>query len=358
MQHLVIGSTRANSGKSATVLGLGLHLQARGFTVGYGKPLGTFATLSLPEESDGQEADVEFITRALNLPPSACRPTLCLLDRQTLAARLQGIDTTDYRAQLAAYTQMTTEDVVLVEGPANTAEGAIFGLTLQAIAEALSARILLVVRYGSLLAADHVIVAKERLGDRPVGVLLNDIPHKEMETVKSALVPYLEQQGIPVLGLMPESRILRSVSVAALVEKLGAEVMYAPDRLSLNDITIEELKIGAMDANSAQFFFRTAHNKAVVTSGARVDIQLAALSTSTNCLVLTGQTTLHPEVQQRAADLEVPILAVKIDTLSAVKIIENCLGGVRLHEGSKVRYVRELMTNHVDFDRLLQLLNL
>jgi uncharacterized protein len=75
MKHLLIGSTRANSGKSATILGLGLHLQALGLQIGYGKPLGTFTTLELPDSTHEVDADVEFITQTLHLLPEHRRPT-------------------------------------------------------------------------------------------------------------------------------------------------------------------------------------------------------------------------------------------------------------------------------------------
>ena len=40
-QSLLIGSTEAYSGKSATILGLAHQLQEKGVVVAYGKPLGT-----------------------------------------------------------------------------------------------------------------------------------------------------------------------------------------------------------------------------------------------------------------------------------------------------------------------------
>jgi BioD-like phosphotransacetylase family protein len=121
---------------------------------------------------------------------------------------------------------------------------------------------------------------------------------------------------------------------------------------------IEELKIGAMNVNSAQIFFRKSFNKAVVTASDRVDIQLAALETSTNCLVLTGAPIVSPETLQRASELEVPILGVHTDTLTTVGIIENSLGRVRLHEGIKVKCIQEMMDQHFNFDRLLDLLQI
>jgi uncharacterized protein len=363
MKYLLIGSTRANSGKSATILGMGLKLQELGLKIGYSKPLGTFTSLNLPDVTNAVDADVEFITHTLKLAREYCRPTLVSLDRETLKNRLSGSDRTDYFSQLKQCNQSKPEignqgDLILVEAPANTAEGALFGLNLEAISEALDAPFLLVIRYGSLLVAEHMMISKARFGDRLLGVVINDIPASEHDTAKNVLAPFLESLNIPVLAMMPENRILRSVSVQQLVEHLGATILYQSEQTDLADLMVEELKIGAMNVNSAQIFFRKSFNKAVVTASDRVDIQLAALETSTNCLVLTGAPIVSPETLQRASELEVPILSVNTDTLTTVEIIENSLGRVRLQGGIKVQCIQEMMHEHFNFNRLLKLLEI
>lgn len=359
MKYLLVGSTRANSGKSATILGLGLRLQELGLKIGYGKPLGTFTSSTLPEINYTEDADVRFITSTLKLPPELCRPTLVSLGRENLKNRLTGSDRTDYLSQLRLYPQSGTPgDLILVEAPANTAEGALFGLNLESIATTLNADFILVIRYGSMLVAEHMMISKQRFGDRLLGVVINDIPAEEYENAELILAPFLESQGIPVFALMPANRILRSVSVQQLIEHLNAKILYASDHTDLSSLMIEDLKIGAMNVSAAQIYFRKSFNKAVVTGSDRVDIQLAALSTSTNCLVLTGSPNLAAETFQRASELEVPVLAVSTDTLTTVGIIENSLGHVRLNEGVKVQCIQEMMASYFNFERLLQLLEI
>ncbi len=355
-KHLLIGSTRASSGKSATVLGLGIHLQAMGMIVGYAKPLGTFATRHIPESSLNIDADVEFITQTLSLEPALVRPTLLNLDKVSIQKRLLRQNTTDYSQKLTQYLENIAGELVLVEAPGNPEEGAMFGLSLPQIADCLEAPILLVARFEDLLVADRLVVAKSRLGNRLLGVVINDIPESQIQAAAEILVPYLESVEIPVLAMMPENLILRSVSVAELVTQLDATILYQPE-IDLSEIMVQDLKIGAMDVNSAQIFFSKSFHKAVVTGSNRPDIQLAALGTSTNCLVLTGNSLfINPDVLERAAEFEVPILAVNQDTLTTAEIIQKCLGQVRLHEGVKVDCIQEMMAKHFNFDRLLKLL--
>jgi uncharacterized protein len=358
IKHLLIGSTRSGSGKSATILGLTYHLQAKGFKIGYGKPIGTFTTKELPESAERTEADVEFIKQTLNLPQELLRPTLLNLDRTAIHRRLSGEDQADYSHGLEEYKKLVAGDLVLLEAPANTAEGAIFGLSLGEMAIQLDAPILLVMRFGSLLVADHVLTAKQRLGDRLLGVVINDIPDEQYETVIEILHPYLENQGIPVFALMPENRILRSVSVAEIIEQLGATILCSPENIDLGKVMVEELKIGAMDVNSAQKYFRQSFNKAVITGSSRIDLQFAALETSTNCLILTGRPYISDDVAHKAMELGVPVLAVNKDTLSTVSVIESCLGQVRLYEGVKVRSICDMMAKHFNFNRFLKLMDI
>jgi BioD-like phosphotransacetylase family protein len=113
-----------------------------------------------------------------------------------------------------------------------------------------------------------------------------------------------------------------------------------------------------MNVNSALKYFRKARNMAVVTGGDRTDLQLAALETSTQCLILTGHLPPAPSILSRAEDLEIPILSVDLDTLTTVEIIDHAFGQVRLHETIKVKCVFDLMDKHFDVDRLIQTLGL
>ncbi len=352
VRYLLVGSPEAYSGKSAIILGLAHLFQERGVDIAYGKPMGTCLSES---EADTLDEDVRFIAATLNLPESRLRPTLLSLDADTIARRIRGEDPTDYQQALSAYGRMQGGSLVLLEGPGTLDEGYLFDLTLPQMAEVLDAPVLLVSRYHSELVVDSLLASKRVLGDRLQGVLLNDVPLDQVEAVEANVRPFLESKGIPVLAVLPRSDLLRSVSVAELVHQLNAEVLCCPDRL---DLMVESLKIGAMNVNSALKYFRKSRNMAVVTGGDRPDIQLAALETSTHCLILTGQIPPTPAVLSRAEDLEVPILSVDLDTLTTVEIIDRTFGQVRLHESIKVQHIRQLMQSHFDLERLMSALAL
>ncbi|MBC7969363.1 MAG: phosphotransacetylase family protein [Verrucomicrobia bacterium] len=350
-RYLLVGSTEAYSGKSATVLGLAHQLKGKGLDLAYGKPLGTCWS----GDANEVEEDVQFVAKVLDLPADRLQPTILALDEPTIKKRIDGDDRVDYPQALKKYLQMRGPDLVLLEGPANLEEGSLFDLSLRQVAEGVNARILLVTRFHSLLIVGALISARRRLGDRLLGVLINDIPEDRLEEVKTTVQPYLEKRGIPIFGLLPRSALLRSVSVNELVKQLKAEVLCRADRL---DLMVESLSIGAMNVNSALKYLRKGRNMAVVTGGDRTDIQLAALETSTQCLILTGQMPPSPDIISRADDLEIPILSVDLDTLSTVAIVDRAFGQVRVNEPVKVEYICNSMAENFDVDRLMAELGL
>lgn len=353
-KYLLVGSPEAYSGKSAIILGMAQRLREKGLNIAYGKPVGTCLS---PSSINGTvvDEDVHFVTQTLELTEHQVLPTLIPLDDATIAQRLSGSDSTDYIEALHRYTPLTQGDLVLLEGAGTLSEGRLFNLSIPQIAQELNAAVILVSRFHSGLVVESLLAAKQQLGDRLIGALLNDVSEQYQDMAATQVQPYLEKQGIDVLGILPHNNLLRSISVRELVHQLRAEVLCRGDRL---DLMVETLKIGAMNVNSALGYFRKGHNMAVITGGDRTDIQLAALETSTHCLILTGHMPPSPTVMSRAEDLEIPILSVDLDTLTTVEIVDRTFGQVRLHEPIKVQEICQMMTQHFDVDRLLSKLGL
>lgn len=351
-KSLLVGSTAAYSGKSAVILGIAQQLQTRGLQMSYGKPVGLVADRSDPQAID---EDAKFLSQVLKLPEQNLRPTLISLDPASVAQRISGEDQRNYPADFQKYVNDGTGDLFLLEGPSSFDEGKLFDLSIAQMAEVLDSPVLVVTRFSITTIADALLNAKQILGDRLLGVVINDIPDEHIDSVRATLKPFLEQHGIDVLGLLPHSEVLRSVSVGELVRRLGAEVLCCPERM---DLMVESLTIGAMNVNSALKYFRKGHNMAVVTGGDRTDLQFAALETSTQCLILTGHLPPDSTILSRAEDLEVPILSVDLDTLTTVEIIDQSFREVELHEAIKVQCVFELMAQYFDTERLLTKLGL
>ena len=348
-QCLLVGSIEASSGKSTTILGIIHQLVQQGIQVTYGKPVGTSSDDSLVKMGEQNN----FLANNLSLSSEQLRSPIISLDREAIEQRLTEKDDRDYTEALRDYVSQMN-DFAVIEGPTNLWEGSLFDISIAQMAEIIDTSILLVTRY-SWSSVANLLNAKQSLGDRLLGVVINDIPETEMAQVAKYVKPYLEKRDIPVLGTIPQDRLLNSVSVRELCRKLDAKILCRPDRL---DLMVESLTIGAMNVNSALEYFRQKNNMVVITGGDRTDLQMAALETATNCLILTGHAAPLPLILSRAEDLEIPILAVDSDTLTIVEIVDAAFGKVPISEPIKVKKVIELMKQHFDFERLKNLLGL
>lgn len=346
-KYLLIGSIEAYSGKSGTILGIAHQLQERGVKIAYSKLLGT----CLQQTATGiVEQDVEFISQSLGLSEQQIGLPLINLEEITIKKLIKTAEKQDYTAKLADYFQKISGEIIIIEGGSTLWEGSLFNLSLTSVANTIDASVLIVVRYTNLLIVESLLKAKQKFGDRLLGVVIGDLPADELVDIQTLIKPYLENHGVAVLGMLPKSRLLRSISVREIRTKLGAKVLCRPDRL---DLMVESLTIGAMNVNAALEYFRQGRNMAVITGGDRSDLQLAALETSTNCLILTGNMPVDPLILSRAEDLEIPILSVNLDTLSAVEIVDRAFGKARVQEQIKVERIQELMREHFELEKLL-----
>lgn len=352
-KHLIIGSTEAYSGKSTLSVAIGSQLQAIGFQVGWGKPLASVDTFGYG--LDYADGDLSFVPRVLSLSAEDQPPNLLSINSQTLVDRLRQESVEALEESLKHYWENVGGDIALLEGPSTLEEGALFNLSLPEMATALDAPVLLVMQFNTRHMVDQLVAAQKRLGHSLLGVIVNEVSEQDMDLVTETIAPYLEKQQIPVLAVLPQLPFLRGIRVSELVRYLDADVLCCDDHL---DLVVESLKIGAMNVNSALRFFGQGTHQAVVTGGDRRDLQIAALETSTHCLILTGQIAPTKDVIALAKDKEVPVLSVATDTLSTVERIDSLFGRVPLNNLDKVPLIKEILAKQVDIERLVKLMGL
>jgi len=348
MRVLYVTSTGTFSGKTALCVGLGKHMQQEGFAVGYMKPVSTTA-----RRVEGRivDEDAQFMMEALGLPDSEEIVSPVTLVPHQVIRILAGEDQVDYVAQLKkAFDEAAAKrQVMILEGGASVTEGALVGLSAANVIRQLRASALVVTKYESDLVVDDILGAKALHGDAMIGAVINTVPRQRMRFVQEVIKPYLEKRGISVFGVLPQERLLLSISVNELADCLMGEILCRSDR---GDELVEYLMVGAMSVDSALTFFRRKPNKAVITGGDRPDIQLAALETSTKCLILTGNLRPSPIIMARAEEVGVPMILVKQDTLTTVEIIEQSFGKTRFHQEQKIERFQEMMRERFEFEDL------
>lgn len=350
---LYVASTETFVGKSAVCLGLLSHMRHDGFRVSYMKPVSVSAMHTSKETID---EDVALIKETMGLDISVEHMSPVLITPRVVDDVLGGKPLSYAEKLQEAYVVVSREkDVVLLEGTNRWVEGALVDLAADQVANLLHAPVMLVCRYHTIHAVDNILTVHRYLGNRIVGVLINQIEKPQLEFVKNNVAPFLEKRGIPVLGMLPHEKFLASVTVGELLEHVGGHFIGSPE---WREKIVESLMIGAMGAEAGLSFFRRRANKAVVTGGDRVDLQLVALETSTSALVLTGNIRPSTRVLHRAEEREVPIIIVPDDTLTTVERAEQLFGRVRFRQHAKLQHFMEMLEENFDYHRFYKTLGI
>ncbi len=342
MVPILIASNTGYAGRTFVSLGLALKLIDMGYKVGMMKP---FGNVPIKTGKDVYDADAPFIRETLGLdePLDVISPFVMSYEEQTLLFQGKIIDAK--KRVLAAYRAFKKKDFVILCGASDLMEGALLGIDAVSLSAEVDAKVLLVEPWRGDISADSLFGARSVLGKRYVGGVLNKVPEATMEFAKNTVKPFLEKKGVPLFGVIPKDKFLESATVRQLNEILNGKVLCSEDKL---DEFVENFLIGAMDVDSALNYFRRVPNKAVVTGAHRSDIQLAALETSTKCIILTGGFQTNEVVLGKARARGVPILSVPGDTFSAIDMIEFRMGKTSIREKRKVERAKELISAGFD----------
>ncbi len=349
MIPIFIVSSRGYSGKTFVALGLALKLIELGYKVGYIKPLGK---MPVKKGKDIFDADALIVKEALSLqePLNVLSPFVMSYETENLM--LHG-KIKDIKKQIMnAYKSLKNKDFVLIGG-ADIFDGSLLNISAQNLIEDMDANVLAVESWAGDSSVDSLFGLSKFLDKKIAGGVINKVQESSLPHVKNEIVPFLNKKGIKIFGVFEKDSILNAVTVRQLTEILRGKVLCCEDRL---DEFVENFLIGAMDVDSAINYFRRTPNKAVITGAHRSDILLAAMETSTKCIILTGGLFTNDVVIGKAQSKGIPIISVTEDTFSAIdKIkIEGAIGKVRIKGKEKISRIRQLFDKGFDIKLFLK----
>ncbi len=334
MVALYVTSLERGSGKTTICAGLGKHLLGDGKKIGFFKPI--IAEGKNPP-TEGTDSDATFIKRLFALEEAVGLLCPVFSDRSNLTSRIK-----------EAYAKVSRgKDVVIVEGISEQ-----YKISGDIVA-ALDARVVMVEDYSKELL--KAINSYKDFGGYLLGIVLNKVPRSRVEHVRSEMSTQSDKAGVNILGVLPEDRALFTLTIGELAEHIQGEILSGTEKSAE---LVENFMVGAMVVDPGPDYFVRKANKVVVVRSERPDMQMAALETSTRCLVLTGNTAPNPVVLYRAEEKHVPIILVRDDTTTVVTNIEDALGKTRFHQDNKLPKLTEIMEQHFNFQMVYKGLGL
>ena len=334
MVALYIASLENGSGKTTICAGLGKHLLSNNKKIGFFKPI--IANNKKPPV-EGTDSDAAFIKSLFSLEEPVDLLCPVFSDENNLRSGVE-----------EAYAKVSQgKDVVIVEGISEQRQ------VSHDIVETLDAKVIVVESYSKELL--QAVNSYKDFGEHLLGVLLNKVPRSRVEHVRSEMSTQFDKTGVNILGTLPEDRTLFALSVGELAEHVQGEILSSTDKSAE---LVENLMLGAMVVDAGPAYFGRKANKAVVIRSERPDMQLAALETSTRCLVLTGNTAPKPPVLYRAEEKNVPIILARNDVATVATNIEDALGKTRFNQENKLPKLIEIMQQYFDFQTVYRGLGL
>jgi uncharacterized protein len=303
---LYIVSAEEAAGKTAISAGVAINLLNAGKTVGFLKPQ-VFET-----HTDG---DIGFMRKVLGLTDLVNAPDV-----------IKGRDT------------------VLVEALLGKKAGDAVSKDAYSAAKSMQARTIAVEAYSG--EPSKYIDLYKGFGESLLGVVINKVPQSQVKRVKEAAVAQFGAAGIKVLGIVPENRALLALTVGELAESIQGKILNNTNKAGE---LVENYMLGAMVVDSGTEYFERKNNKAAVIRQDRPDMQLAALETSTKCLVLSGsgQAPIY-NVLSKAETTGVPVIVTETTVPDIIASIENTLVHTRLRQEKKLAKLAEIVKQNLD----------
>ncbi len=325
MVALYITSLENGIGKTAVCAGLGKRLLNEGRKIGFFKPI---ITGGKKTPAAGADSDAEFIKHLFSLDESV----------DLLCPTLSGGSNITSSIKEAYGKVSQGKDVVMIEGLSEQHQAS------RDIVKVLNAKVLIIEGYSKelLKTIDSYKDFKESL----LGVVLNKVPKSRMEQARSEASAQLDKSRINILGVIPEDRTLFALTIGELAERIQGEILRGAEQSAE---LVENVMLGAMVVDPGPDYFGRKANKAVVLRSERPDMQMAAMETSTRCLVLTGDMPLKPLVLDRAEEKKVPIILAKGNVTSIVSNIEEAFGKIKFNQKNKLPKLTEIMEQHFAF---------
>jgi BioD-like phosphotransacetylase family protein len=304
---LYVVSAEEAAGKTAICAGLGSLLQSSGKKVGYLKPLAG--------EKGGADGDIAFMRQVLGLSGDADK----------------GEASQD-------------KDVVLVEGMVGPSADDAVSQTIYGAAREMSARVIAVAVYSG--QPSKYIESYQGFGESLLGVVLNKVPQSQLKRVQGEASKQFGAAGIKVLGVIPEDRVLLALTVGELADAIQGKIRNSAEKSAE---LVENFMLGAMVVDSGLDYFGRKSQKAAIVRQNRPDMQLAALETSTRCLVLSaGSEPPIYSVLEKAENRGIPIVSTETATGDIVTGIEEALRKSRFHQEKKLSKLTEIMRQNLD----------
>ncbi len=359
-KRIFVAATRMNDGKTTVCLGLFAALQHLFPRVGFIKPVGQryVEVEGLKVDEDSYLLDVIYQVHVPieSMSPITIDPTFTRRFLENPEATYPPLVDRICRA----FDRVSWEkDFTLIEGTGHAGVGSVFELSNARVAKILDAKVILVCPAGIGRPIDEIALNKalfDQQGVEIIGAILNKVEADKIPQITHYVGLGLARLGVPLLGVLPVQKMLSAPNLVQVAEEVGGR--WLNGRAAGAHERIQRVVVGAMTAKGIIDHLQAGN--LVITPGDRDDVILAAVTATSMFgakaiagIILTNDILPHPKLLELLAQTDTPVIAAREDAYTITSKINNMTVKTQPQDTDKIPVIKQLITEHVDFERLL-----
>ena len=348
MIPLFLVSNSPYTGKTFLTLGLGLNLKEMGYKIGYISLIGKYP---IKKGKNFYDEEALFVRDLLELEDSLDVVSPFVYTYETQHHLFEGKTLNIKEKILNSLDYLKDRDFVFIVCGDSVFEGYLIDIYPVKLVKEVGGKVLALQIWKGETSLDDLFGIKSLFEKEFLGGILNKVPLDYFFYVKEKVISFANSKNLKIFGVFKREKELEAVTIKQILEVINGGVICGEDKL--NEF-VENFSIGAMDVENAFKHFLRIPNKAVITGVHRTDIQIAALETSTKCLILTGGSVVSDSIIAKAKEKGVPIIITFLDTFTVVDKIENLMGKAMIREKSKALKAKEIVKEEFDIEGLLR----
>ncbi len=366
LKRIYVAATSQHVGKTTSTLGLVAALRQRGINVGYCKPVGQ-KFVDLGELLVDKDALLFSKIMDFRLASEIHSPVI--LGKGATQAYLDNPQAFPYREKIlkAAEWLHRYHDAVVFEGTGHPGVGSVVDLSNAEVAKLLGASVIMVVEGGIGSTIDRLNMCTSLFREYKVpiiGVIVNKVLPDKAEKVQYYVRKWLDDKGIPLLGVLPYDRSLSDPIMATIKDAVGGQVLYNEDML---DNRVEDIVPGSLvemhDLTKERNILLVVSHHRLCEALDKVE-QLTAhveLDKSPLSGIILTRDGRHPNsfftsvpCDEYVRKHRIPVVSTSLDTFGSVVKISKIEVKINTRTPWKAYRAIELIRQHVDLEAITQ----
>ena len=345
MNKVIFASTRESAGKTSIIVGMMSAIEKK---FGYIKP---FGDRLIYRRKRNWDYDSNLIIDIFNLEEEPESITLGF-DHSKLKYVYDEENIGDTISEMAK-NMGEDKDILIVEGGKEISYGSSLNLDSLSLAKYTDGKLVVVFSGDNDTIIDDVKFLKKYVdtkGIKLAGIIVNKV--QDIDEFEDVYLKDIKALGIKILGIVPFKEQLTYFTISYLAEKLYAKVVAGEGGMSN---IVKNIFVGAMSTDeSLRNPLFNKENKFLVTSGDRSDMILAALEGDTVGVLLTNNILPPANIISRAAEKNIPMLLVTMDTFQAARQIDRMEALLTKDNEERIELLGQLVQKYIKVDEILK----